>query len=482
MVLLERLAALDRLLVSKGWPATSGWWQNTIETFYNSGKPFLVLRVGRRGGKSSTLCRVAVAEALWGEHDIPPGDVGVVPFVSTRLEEAGERLQTIRKILVALGVKFQSSSDALRAQRPDGKDVMWRCFPATVAGVSGFTTICGVGDEVAKWKDRDTGANPATEVLRALRPTLASQPNAKLILSSSPLGLLDAHADAFALGDTAEQMVAMAETWVANPTLSIERTKQLEPDEATWRREYAAIPQAEAESSFLSEVSVDSCTRPAPLHIHRERGVSYYATMDPATRGHAWTFTVGGIRPNMKKSVVFHKEWQGTRDSPLRPRDVLRGIRSICSEYGVDMVWTDQLAVDALRDIADDLDLTLVEAPWTLGRKIEAFESLRADLAANNVELPPDPVMKTDLLQVKKRLTRSGISLEIPEINGRHCDYAPAVAMLLHLPLPLPDLTFQTDLKGEAKEKEERRKALEEEQRKTWANRFPRSRTWSSPR
>lgn len=474
--------ALDRLLVSKGWPPMSPWWEKALHNFYLTRKPFLVARVGRRGGKSSTLCRLAVAEALWGEHDIPPGDVGVVPFVSTRVEEAGERLQTIRKILTALGVKYTASGDSIRAQRQDKRDVMWRCFPATVAGVSGFTSVLAICDEVAKWKDRDTGANPATEVLRSLRPTLASQKNAKMVLSSSPLGLLDAHADAFAAGDTAEQMVVMAETWVANPTLSVERTKQLEPDEPTWRREYAAIPQAEAESSFLSEVLVDAAIRPSPLHVPRERGVEYYATMDPATRGHAWTFTIGGIRPNMKRAVVYHREWQGTRDNPLSPKEVLRAQKSICTEYGVDMIWTDQLAIDAMRDLADDIELTLVEVPWTLGRKIEAFESLRAELAAKTVELPDDPVVKTDLLQVKKRLTRSGISLEIPEIGGRHCDYAPAVAMLLHLPMAPPNLDHTNELRGEARAKEERRKNLEQAMEKVTKMRFGRRKPSFLPR
>ena len=65
--IVTRLRALDRALVANGFPSTSPWWSATLERFYASGKRQLVLRCGRRGGKSSTLCRVGVAEALYGE-------------------------------------------------------------------------------------------------------------------------------------------------------------------------------------------------------------------------------------------------------------------------------------------------------------------------------------------------------------------------------------------------------------------------------
>jgi hypothetical protein len=61
------LATYDRLdaaLVKAGWPATSPWWRAELERFIRSGKRRWVIRVGRRGGKSSTLCRVAICQAI----------------------------------------------------------------------------------------------------------------------------------------------------------------------------------------------------------------------------------------------------------------------------------------------------------------------------------------------------------------------------------------------------------------------------------
>ena len=93
--ILPHLDALDRLLVAKGFPEISAWWREALTRFYNSGARQFVGRIGRRGGKSSTLCRVAVLEALFGEHVIPPGDVGIVGIVGRRKTKAprdGKRL------------------------------------------------------------------------------------------------------------------------------------------------------------------------------------------------------------------------------------------------------------------------------------------------------------------------------------------------------------------------------------------------------
>jgi hypothetical protein len=75
--------------MAKGWPALSAWWMETLTRFVTSRRRQLVCRVGRRGGKSSTLCRFAVAFALaYDCRSIPPGDIGVVAFISVSRDEA----------------------------------------------------------------------------------------------------------------------------------------------------------------------------------------------------------------------------------------------------------------------------------------------------------------------------------------------------------------------------------------------------------
>jgi hypothetical protein len=427
----RRFSALDRALQAKGFPATSPWWLTTIERFYLTGRRQLVVRAGRRAGKSSTLCRLAVTEALYGKHKIPPGDVGVVAFISTTRDEAAQRLRTIEAILGALGVKYRRSGDAIEL---DGRPVVFKCFTASVAGVSGFTAILVVADEVAKWRDADTGANPATEVLASVRPTMATQPEARIVLSSSPMATLDAHYDAFEQGDNVMQIVTHAPTWVANPTLTEADTRALESDEATWKREYAAIPMTELESSLFTDAMLTGATRKEPAMLEPEPELSYAAAMDPATRVNAWTLAVSTSRFTaeglLKKSIARVQEWRGSKSAPLSPDQVLREIAAICGPYRVRHVTTDQWSGDAMRDIARRHGIHLLEDVATQMRKSELYEGLRTRIVDGQIELPPDPQVKVDLLAVRRKITRAGPTIELGHSpDGRHADYAPAIAL-----------------------------------------------------
>lgn len=425
---LRGMRAMEGTLQAAGFPATSAWWREQIVRWYRSGCRQLVVRCGRRGGKSSSLSRVGVVEALFGHHVIPPGDVGVVAIISTRKSEAKARLATIRTILDALGVEYGPCDDGIQLV---GRPIAFRVFTASITGVSGFTSIFVLCDEVSKWLDRDTGANPATTVLASVRPTMATTPNARIVLSSSPMGMLDAHYDAFALGDTHHQVVAHAPTWVANPTVTEAQSRADEPDEHVWLREYAAIPQAEAETSLYSHASIQACTRVAPFNLPPLEGAPLVATIDPATRGHAWTLILARREGDVRR-VVLARQWQGTSSAPLSPRRVFEEIAAILEPHGCARVHTDQFAIDPLREIARDAGLFLVDCPWTSSNRQECLEELRDLLLSGRVELPPDVDLVTDLLGVRRVLTRSGVSYALPEQRGRHCDYAPALAMAVH--------------------------------------------------
>jgi hypothetical protein len=440
---LAALRAQDDVLVKAGWPPISPWWWNVLERFYESGRRQLVLRVGRRGGKSSTLCRVAVAEVLHGGHAIPPGDAGMFAFVSVKRTEARERLRTIRAILDALGEKYDERGDEV-ALRFD--PYVFRVFTATMSGVVGPTCVGAVCDEVAKWHDDDTGANPATEVLNSLRPTLLTQPRAHMFLSSSPLGELDAHAQAYRQGNDARQLVMHAETWVANPTVTEAQTHTEEPNEDVWRREYAAIPMEGTEESLISAVLLDSAQRIKPGDVPRETGVTYNAAMDPALVRNAWTLAVCARRwvdGKIKRTVVATREWRGTQGTPLRPDAVLAEVARVLRGYDLDVVDTDEFHGQSLAVIAEQPHINLVVRihPTSAKDKIERYESLLTQLSDGVVELPCEPRVRADLLAVRRLLTPNGFVIRLPETpDGRHCDHASAISLGLERCLVDPEV------------------------------------------
>lgn len=426
---MRKLRALDRALVGAGWPPLSAWWLGTFSAFVAAAVRQLVLRCGRRGGKSTSLCRFAVAFALtYDMSKIPPGDVGIVGVVSVSKDEANQRLRTIKAQLDVLGVKYRPIDGGIELV---DRAIAFKVFAATLGGVVGGTWILAICDEVARWKDNDTGKNPASEVLASLRPTMATQRDARIFLSSSPLGTFDAHFDAFEQGDTAHQRVAHAPTWVANPTLTEEETRADEPDETVWLREYAAIPQADAEASLLSEMLIDRATRGDPKVLPPTPGHYYTASIDPAHLGNAWTLAVGTQTPDGKRRIVLVREWRGSKAAPLVSSEVFREIRSLLAPYGLKWLYSDQFSSEALKELARQQGLTLIVEPWNVSNRAEAFEGLRTLLLDQAIELPPEPQVKTDLLGIRKIFTRNGVTYDLAKQGARHSDYAPAIAKVV---------------------------------------------------
>jgi hypothetical protein len=235
----------------------------------------LVGRVGRRGGKSSSLCRWAVAEVIAGEHVVPDADLGVLAVVSVERRDAVERIRTCGVLLTLAGWReVRATGGAVKrgefVQRLGAGNTELlvgteygvraiRVLTASVKGVSGFTSIGILGDEMAKWRDDDTDTNPAQEVVQSILPTLATQPLAKVAWISSPWSTLDVHHRMVDAGDTPGQMVRIAPTWAANPTITEAQTRSWETDPLVWEREYAAIPMPAVTSVFFDPKAVDEC-------------------------------------------------------------------------------------------------------------------------------------------------------------------------------------------------------------------------------
>lgn len=450
---LAHLREQDARLVELGFPPISPWWWEQLERFYGSPRRWrqFVARVGRRGGKSSTLCRVLVCEARFGDHHITPGDVGVVAIISASKPEARKRLRTITAILDALGIGHHPAEGGIEL---DDRPIAFLVYAATVAGVSGFTAIAVLCDEVAKWKDSDTGANPATQVLASVRPTMKTMPNARIFLISSPVTKVDAHAKAYDEGDNGFQIVAHAPTWVANQTITEESTHADEPDDSVWSREYAAIPEDGEVGSLIPATAIDATTRTV-LVRGALPGCHDAAAIDPGTRRNAWTLAIAGKRRFEGRVVVcvlFVHEWRGKKSAPLKPDDVFLEMAAMLAPYHLHHVHTDHWSVDALAAVgraerkvmvgAEEVSWPIYLMPWhqTSQERYLAYDTLRVLIERGVVELPPVPSVRSDLLAVRKVVTRNGLTVDLRETpDGRHADFAPAVQRAVERAAALPD-------------------------------------------
>lgn len=188
---------------------------------------------------------------------------------------------------------------------------------------------------------------------------------------------------------------------------------------------------ADAEESLFPQAILDKCTREEDDTIDYRAGNEYVAAMDPATRGNAWTLVVV-TRYGRRKTVVYNEQWLGSSISPLSPKEVLSQVKEILARYHLDWCYTDQWSADANKDIALDLGFSLVEEDWTAANKTKSFLSLAVEFNNATISIPNNMVLKKDLNLTKRVPSARSIAIHLTRTpDGRHCDYAPALALAL---------------------------------------------------
>ncbi len=418
---LRRFWQMDAALVAAGFPAISPWWRREIERFVRSGCRRWVIRAGRRAGKSTTLCRLAVAWAWFGQWSVPPGDIAVIPFVSVSKDEASARLRTIETILRTLGLKAAVRGDEIELKV---RQVLFKPIACTTTAVVGFTSIAVFGDEVARWESGDSAANPAKEVAGSLMPTLATQPEGFAVWSSAPWSQDDFHATLFNAGDTALQVVSFAPTWIANPTVTEAMTHDDEPDEKVWAREYAATP-GETITAALDAADVAACFG-RPLAGQRGRA---FVCIDPSSlRGDAFAYLVG--RETDAGEIAVHEigGWEAAEQRHLSMQDIVVQVCAKAQGAGTRVVYSDQREEASLRSLFAQHNVTLISYAWSEPSKDKAVMTLRRLMRERRVSIVEHAGMRRELAGMKARLMPSGRIRY--ETNG--LDYASALITLCH--------------------------------------------------
>lgn len=224
---------LDGKLAAKGFPAMSPWWRSTIGAFYASGKRWLIVRVGRGGGKSTTLVRVAGCEALFTDRVIPPGQRWVWPFISASTTDAKRRVVELQQIFQAIGVdasvKVPHGQPTIELDDVAGQPVAFVSIASTIAGVSGPSAIGATIDEEAKLRDARANVNPATEILASLIQTFRARAGIRAIRCSSAWTNEGSHANAIEEGDNGANHVArIGDAFIHDVVLGLEQVAQWE--------------------------------------------------------------------------------------------------------------------------------------------------------------------------------------------------------------------------------------------------------------
>lgn len=405
---------VETLLLESGgaWHPMSEFWRKAIARVYYFGTHEAIFRVGRRGGKSTTMCRVIVAETAFGEHTASAGTVLTYMIVAQDRRESKKQIATCRDILRAIGVQHIPKAESISLPQLNREIAV---FTASVRGVSGPTAIGALCDEVAKWTD-DEGANPGAEVLRSLKPTMLTQKNAKLWLISSPWSVTDPHYDMFedSAKDATLRPPFWAPTWVANPSETEERTHLLETHDLYWRCEYLAVPVPSGEHTFFAADTIqEACALSLP------EGQAVAAGADLAFRRNSSALVIGDVSEHGIR-VLYDREWTPGERS-LRPGDVLTDMIDDMAAYDCETVCSDLHYIETLREHLERTDVELVEFPNTAAGKHQAYRRAQALLAHGQISLAGASQRLIDQLrQTRITPTANGVRIDQPEQRGAH--------------------------------------------------------------
>ncbi len=148
------------------------------------------LVVGRRAGKDWFSAAVVVYLVCYRTPPLKVGDLGRVMLFAVDMDQAAECYRYICELIDTvpeLRAMVRGRSIKLGMLRLDlDNRIQIVVKPADKRRVRGRTVLAVVASEIAFWWDDETNANPATEVLRTLRPSRLGVPGALLLAVSSP--------------------------------------------------------------------------------------------------------------------------------------------------------------------------------------------------------------------------------------------------------------------------------------------------------
>ena len=141
---------------------------------------------GRRGGKSFFSAIWAVYLALFYDYSkyLTVGEKATVQIIAADRAQAQVILNYIKGILHSNPVFEQYIESELKESVDLTNNISLTVMSASFRLVRGRSLAAVILDEIAFF--RSEGANPDVEILSAIRPAMATIPNSKLIVISSP--------------------------------------------------------------------------------------------------------------------------------------------------------------------------------------------------------------------------------------------------------------------------------------------------------
>jgi hypothetical protein len=386
---------------------------------------FLWLVIGRRGGKSFTMAVIAVFLACFKDWRkfLSPGERAVVLLVAADREQAKILHRYIVGILstpLLAGLVENQTADTIDIKGSVIVEVVTRSYRT----VRGRSVCAALLDELAFWRD-DNSANPDTEVLNAIRASMATfGADAMVIAGSSPYSRSGVLWDAFKRfhgQDDQNNLVWQAPTRTMNPSVPQDFVDaEYERDPASADAEYGANFRSDI-AEFVSLAVIEACTPSGLFEIAPLPGVRYVAFVDPS----------GGSADSMTMAIA-HREPDGVAmldcirevKPPFSPETAVAEFCETLKSYRVGKVHGDRYAGEWPREQFLKRRVEYVPSERV---KSDLYRDMLPLLNSRRVQLLDNRRLITQLQGLERRTARGGKD-SIDHGPGRHDDVANAAA------------------------------------------------------
>ena len=303
--------------------------------------------VGRRGGKSRAVGTLAAFLSGCCDHRavLAPGQRGRLPIVAASKDQADEVMAYIKGAFAqstALCGLVENDIERTLSLRTM-IDVQVRAL--SFRALRGATNIACILDELAFWRS-DESATPDVEVVKALRPSLATT-KGPLIAISSPYArrgvLWRAYERDFGAEGRPSRLVIQAATRVMNPAIDPSFLADAYADDPiAAAAEFGAEWRSDLADFISAEVVADAVVR-GRHELEPAAGVRYFGFVD-CSGGSADSMTIAiAHRDDTGKAIL---DAVRERRPPFSPDDVTQEFAALLKSYRLTRVTGDNYAAE----------------------------------------------------------------------------------------------------------------------------------------
>ncbi len=379
---------------------------------------------GRRAGKSKIAALIAVFLTTCRTYRLSAGERGVFMVIAADRRQARVVRGYIGGLLHSTPVLEQLIARETKSAIDLSNNVSIEIATASYRTIRGYSVVGAVLDEIAFWPT-DDAAEPDHEILAALRPAMATVPDAMLLCLSSPYArrgaLYDAHRRYY--GVDGDVLVIQAPTKALNPTVPQKVIDNAyAEDEVSARAEYGAEFRSDVEG-FVSRDALEAAVVPDRRELPQVPGGRYVAFLD---------FAGGSGADSATLAVAHEEERSGTKVAvldavrefrpPFSPEQVCHDFAVTMRAYGVTRAdadrWAGQFPVEQMRKHG-------VTVKPSDKSKSDIYKEFLPLLNSGSVELLDVPRLHAQIGGLERRVARGGRD-SIDHAPGGHDDLANA--------------------------------------------------------